>query len=296
MKYFFLGRPRVVFFSLLHEDERMYCSKCQYHGHDHITACPKCGASWEEARKALGLVWLEVAGHPWLTLSPQPETIASDLLDVDAILTPPALPEPTPPSASQTPIFAIDDLPAPGSAQSPPPAADPSPGSGAELLSLEIPSVPEIEVELPSIEVPDLEPQPSAASSPPILDPLDETTPEETFLERLSAEMPATDHIILEPETSAPVQTDALELDLVLEQDAPSEASPATPPRPEPPQPSSDLIIPDLEELLGPPTPPAGIASPDKEPWTTPKATEDDFAIILLDDSEENAPQPPPNS
>lgn len=44
----------------------MYCKKCKFHSFDHVSACPKCGADWEESRKALYLNWISASGVNWL--------------------------------------------------------------------------------------------------------------------------------------------------------------------------------------------------------------------------------------
>lgn len=44
----------------------MYCKKCKFHSYDHVAACPKCGADWEETRKALYLNWISGSGVNWL--------------------------------------------------------------------------------------------------------------------------------------------------------------------------------------------------------------------------------------
>lgn len=43
----------------------MYCKKCKYHAFDYLSACPKCGVSWEETRKSLFLNWMTVNERPW---------------------------------------------------------------------------------------------------------------------------------------------------------------------------------------------------------------------------------------
>lgn len=50
----------------------MYCKKCKYHASDHLNACPKCGVSWEEARKSLFLNWLTTGGSPWTVTASDP--------------------------------------------------------------------------------------------------------------------------------------------------------------------------------------------------------------------------------
>jgi hypothetical protein len=47
----------------------MYCKKCKFHSFDHVSACPKCGADWEESRKALYLNWISASGVNWLQQS-----------------------------------------------------------------------------------------------------------------------------------------------------------------------------------------------------------------------------------
>jgi hypothetical protein len=290
----------------------MYCSKCHYHAQDHLKVCPKCNTSWEESRKALGLDWMRSDGFPWLSSTPQAEPIASDLLDVDDLLAPPPAPEPEIPAG--TALIDIDDLPQFTSDAAPPSALTPPSGTVEDLP--EVPSLaepptveplPEIEVDIPLMT----EPIPNA--SQPSLEPLDDVTPEEDFLERLSADMPASDHILLEAEIPIPAEASPqspaeraaeTELDLVLEieeepvpapktssPDAPASTVPS-PARAEKPA-SEDLFIPELEELLGPPTPPASAApakpaTPSTPPAASATASEgdDEFAIILLDDEE----------
>ena len=55
----------------------MYCKKCKFHSFDHVSACPKCGADWEESRKALYLNWISASGVNWLqqdSAAPKPAT------------------------------------------------------------------------------------------------------------------------------------------------------------------------------------------------------------------------------
>ena len=44
----------------------MYCKKCRFHSFDHVGACPKCGAGWEETRKSLYLNWITASGVNWV--------------------------------------------------------------------------------------------------------------------------------------------------------------------------------------------------------------------------------------
>lgn len=284
----------------------MYCAKCHYHAQDHLKACPKCNAPWDEARKALGLAWLEAEGFSWLTVTPPTAPLDADILDVDHILAPPAAePQPGPtPTTQQTPVIDINDLPAFTTAPAAPPEASapeelpaPPPVAAPEPL-------PEIEVDLPPLE-PAAESESSPELGEPVdlghevaLDPLEQVTPEESFLQQLSADMPASDHILLAPAPA--METAAAELDLVLELEdepvqPPTPPATATPPQAEAPAaPSAQetLFIPELEELLGPPSPPASEPSPTPPPAAETPPAEDDFAIILLDDDEKTGTAP----
>lgn len=56
----------------------MYCKKCRFHSYDHVGKCPKCGADWEEARKALYLNWITASGFNWLApATPTAETMSA---------------------------------------------------------------------------------------------------------------------------------------------------------------------------------------------------------------------------
>ena len=167
--------------------------------------------------------------------------------------------------------------------------------------------IAEIEVDIP------LEAETTPRASQSTEEPLDEVTPEEDFLARLSAEMPATDHILLEePETldtrtaakkitsSAAEAAAEAELDVVLEieehpfadQEIPasgaSASTPQSPARTQKDPASTELFISELEELLEPLTPHAAVAPQPSAPAAPPASSEevDDFAIILLDDDE----------
>ena len=48
----------------------MYCKKCRFHSFDHVGACPKCGADWEETRKSLYLNWITASGVNWVAPAP----------------------------------------------------------------------------------------------------------------------------------------------------------------------------------------------------------------------------------
>lgn len=56
----------------------MYCKKCKFHASDSVSTCPKCGANWEETRKALSLNWLTGSRHwePSAPETPKPQNAA----------------------------------------------------------------------------------------------------------------------------------------------------------------------------------------------------------------------------
>ena len=126
----------------------MYCKKCRFHSFDHVAACPKCGADWEETRKALYLSWITSSGVNWVAqvaakaapaaspvspesvmdvsgaedelshlIAPAPMPPSSKDADIDVSLFPeldftseePAA-KPAPPSAPKPPTKADDDL------------------------------------------------------------------------------------------------------------------------------------------------------------------------------------------
>lgn len=79
----------------------MYCKKCRFHSFDHVSTCPKCGADWEEGRKALYLNWITASGVNWTapampakaeTPPPTPESASQDSTEdyLDMISQPPA--------------------------------------------------------------------------------------------------------------------------------------------------------------------------------------------------------------
>jgi len=55
----------------------MYCKKCKFHSFDHVSACPKCGADWEETRKALYLNWITANGINWVAPAPSAPAAAA---------------------------------------------------------------------------------------------------------------------------------------------------------------------------------------------------------------------------
>lgn len=55
----------------------MYCKKCRFHSFDHVSACPKCGADWEETRKALYLNWITASGVNWVAAAKAAQETAS---------------------------------------------------------------------------------------------------------------------------------------------------------------------------------------------------------------------------
>lgn len=71
----------------------MYCKKCKFHSFDHVSTCPKCGADWEESRKALYLNWITASGVNWLSpelsvpqTAPEPSAVTTTSSDEDTYL------------------------------------------------------------------------------------------------------------------------------------------------------------------------------------------------------------------
>ncbi len=91
----------------------MYCKKCKFHSFDHVAACPKCGADWEETRKALYLSWITSSGVNWVApISAQAAPAASaatpamvmDVSGGEDELSHLIAPPPTPPSSKDADI------------------------------------------------------------------------------------------------------------------------------------------------------------------------------------------------
>lgn len=91
----------------------MYCKKCRFHSFDHVAACPKCGADWEETRKALYLSWITASGVNWVApvaakAAPAPSQVSPEsLMDVSGTedeLSHLIAPPPTPPSSKDADI------------------------------------------------------------------------------------------------------------------------------------------------------------------------------------------------
>lgn len=111
----------------------MYCKKCKFHSFDHVSACPKCGADWEETRKSLYLSWLSATGINWLAKDASPAAAAAPAAAQGAAK------EPLPQSAQS------DYLAAP---MAPPaPSAKPSVDSGIDVSSF-----PELDFAMPEAE------------------------------------------------------------------------------------------------------------------------------------------------
>lgn len=71
----------------------MYCKKCKFHSFDHVSTCPKCGADWEESRKALYLNWITASGVNWLSpelsapqAAPEPSVATAKTTNADTYL------------------------------------------------------------------------------------------------------------------------------------------------------------------------------------------------------------------
>lgn len=165
----------------------MYCKKCKYHAFDHLSACPKCGADWEETRKALYLNWLVSNQANWLNpqkssqpkeieispflISAQPVASAAHAQTAEPAESPviPMPPQPKATKDAEIEVSLFPELDFSTSTDSPPKAkpAPPAPAGGKkDDLYLDALSTDDI-VELDFAPVLDTPPSKSAAPSKP---------------------------------------------------------------------------------------------------------------------------------
>ncbi|WP_028578305.1 hypothetical protein [Desulfomicrobium escambiense] len=140
----------------------MYCKKCKFHSFDHVAACPKCGADWEETRKALYLNWITASGVSWVApvaaqaapaASAVSPAMAMDVSGGEDELSHLIAPAPTPPSSKDADIdvslFAELDFSAEGPEAKPsaPAAAKPAPKPDEDLFldSMPVEDMPELD-------------------------------------------------------------------------------------------------------------------------------------------------------
>jgi hypothetical protein len=142
----------------------MYCKKCKFHSFDHVSACPKCGADWEDVRKALYLNWIASNEANWL--NPKKKTAQAEI-EISAFMGQEQSPDtPKPAESPQVPV-----IPAP-----PQPAAT----RGEDL---EVSLFPELDFSAETPATPKAAPKPKPevpAPAPPKKD--------ELFLDSLSAD------------------------------------------------------------------------------------------------------------
>lgn len=205
----------------------MYCKKCKYHAHDHISTCPKCGTNWEETRKDLHLAWMTKPGYNWLSLSAPRvseehilatgiatggESTVRDDIDFPETITPPVMPKA---SANQDlDVSLLPELDLNLMDETPVPAPTPA--------------APEPVFTMPELEVPELD----------FGQDLDLSTPTEIKPEKTSP-TPTMEEFSL-PE-------DVLELDFSSAADVVPVQTPSRSPKKK-----EDLFIPELEEMLAP--------------------------------------------
>lgn len=210
----------------------MYCKKCKFHAFDHVSTCPKCGADWEESRKALYLNWITASGVNWIaqTASGAQQAPASKPAPASRSATAQrpaaaamaATTAAKPATLDSDPL--LDTLTEPSGAYTPAPATPPR--SAAREGDIDVSSFPELDFSSGQPAAP----KPSQPVSKPS---------EDLFIEPLPAE-------------------DVIELDFSAPTEAPPAPKPAAPAKPK----REDLFIPELEEMLAPLT---------DEPRPTPK-------------------------
>lgn len=144
----------------------MYCKKCRFHSFDHVAACPKCGANWDETRKALYLSWITGGGVNWLA------PVAAKAAPATAQAAAPAMPQ------VQDASDGVDEL---SHLIAPPPAAPASPNA-----EIDVSLFPELDFSA-APEAPKAPAQPKAKPAPPKAD-------EDLFLDSMPVEdMPELD-------------------------------------------------------------------------------------------------------
>lgn len=197
----------------------MYCKKCKFHAFDHVSTCPKCGADWEETRKALYLNWITASGVNWIAsdkANPQPAATAQP---TQVFRSAPAPAATVPETLDSDPL--LDALSVSSGAARPTLAAAPSPAARRDT-DIDVSHFPELDFSTPQPAAPAKAKTPSPASPA-------SKAHDDLFLDTLPAE-------------------EVLELDF----SSPSEAPPAqkipTPAKPK----REDLFIPELEEMLAP--------------------------------------------
>lgn len=154
----------------------MYCKKCRFHSFDHVGACPKCGAGWEETRKSLYLNWITATGVNWVGASkevkepPRTETAKAASAPGDEF---PDLIAPVPaapaPKAEDIDVsifpeldFSMDDA----KPQTPAPAQRPAPARQDELFLDAMPVDDTVELDFSSSFE-----EPAAPTPPPVSKP-----------------------------------------------------------------------------------------------------------------------------
>lgn len=121
----------------------MYCKKCKFHAFDHVSTCPKCGADWEESRKALYLNWITASGVNWVgpakstaqqAPAAKPATAQRPAVAVAAAAATPTIPDSDPPLGSLS-----------GSAAVFTPAPDAPTRPAAPVGDIDVSSFPELD-------------------------------------------------------------------------------------------------------------------------------------------------------
>lgn len=206
----------------------MYCKKCKYYAHDHISTCPKCGANWEDTRKELHLNWLTKASYNWLAPS------TSAVSDEHRLATGIAA------GAGASAVHNDIDFSEVAVPKAPTPQARPDD-------DLDVSMLPELDLNLMD-ETPAPEHKPMAEETVSIMPELE--VPELDLNQDMILSAPSENITAQTP--AAPTMEELSLSDDVLELDfSTADATPVQAP-PKAPKKKEDLFIPELEEMLAP--------------------------------------------
>jgi hypothetical protein len=196
----------------------MYCKKCKFHAFDHVSTCPKCGADWEETRKALYLNWITASGVNWIAPDKAMSQPASAAQPTQVFRSAPAPAVTVQEAMDSDPLLdALSD----SSDASRPLAAAPSPAARRDT-DIDVSHFPELDFSTPQPAAPAKAKTPSSPAPAPKAN-------DDLFLDTLPAE-------------------EVLELDFSTVPEPPAAPKAPVPAKPK----REDLFIPELEEMLAP--------------------------------------------
>jgi hypothetical protein len=197
----------------------MYCKKCKFHSFDHVSTCPKCGADWEETRKALYLNWITASGVNWIASAKTDSQSAATTQPAQTFRSTPAPAAAAPAALDSDPL--LDALSDSSSTFRPTLVATPSPAARRDA-DIDVSLFPELDFSTYQPEAPAKTQTSTPVSATP-------TVNDDLFLESVPAE-------------------EVLELDFSTVAEAPTAPKTPAPAKPK----REDLFIPELEEMLAP--------------------------------------------